>query len=207
MHVAEGALSGQVIVAGAVLAAAGVAVGLKKMDYERIPQVAVLSAAFFVASLIHVPIGPTSAHLILNGLTGVILGWAAFPALLVALFLQAILFGFGGVTALGVNTLIMAFPGVVCYYLFNKPIRTGKNGTVFVIGFITGALGIVLGAIILGLALLASTGEFLGVVKMVFIAHIPVMVIEGFVTGAIVTFLRKVRPELLQAPMGEKAYA
>jgi cobalt/nickel transport system permease protein len=101
----------------------------------------------------------------------------------------------------------MAFPGVVCYYLFNRPIRTGKNGTVFVTGFITGALGIVLGAIVLGLALLASTGEFLGVVKMVFIAHVPVMIIEGFMTGAIVTFLRKVRPELLQAPVGGTAYA
>jgi cobalt/nickel transport system permease protein len=38
-----------------------------------------------VASLIHVPIGPSNAHLILNGLVGLLLGWGAFPAILVAL--------------------------------------------------------------------------------------------------------------------------
>jgi len=201
MHIAEGTLSGQVIIAGAVLAAAGVAVGLRKMDYDRIPQVAVLSSAFFVASLVHVPVGPTSAHLILNGLTGVLLGWAAFPALLVALFLQAILFGFGGITALGVNTMIMAFPGVVCFYLFNRPIRAVSLRGAFALGFVTGVLGVALGALLLGTALLWSSGDFLNVVRLVILSHIPVMAIEGIITGAIMVFLRKVRPEVLEAPL------
>jgi cobalt/nickel transport system permease protein len=212
MHIAEGALSPEVLVAGAVVAAAGVAIGLRKMDYEQIPQVAVLSAAFFVASLVHVPIGPSSAHLILNGLTGVILGWMAFPALLVALFLQAILFGFGGVTALGVNTVVMALPGVICYYLFNRPIRNATKRSAFGLGFATGVAGIILGAVILSLALLVTSSGFLNVVKLTLIAHIPVMVIEGLITGVIIVFLKKVRPEILGAsegvPRGEKtAYA
>ena len=59
--------------AGGGLAAAGVAYALKKMDYDRIPQVAIMSSAFFVASLIHVPSGPASVHLVLNGLTGLVL--------------------------------------------------------------------------------------------------------------------------------------
>jgi cobalt/nickel transport system permease protein len=42
MHISEGVLSAPALVTGAVLAAAGVSVGLKKMDYEKIPQVAVL---------------------------------------------------------------------------------------------------------------------------------------------------------------------
>lgn len=46
---------------------------------ESIPKVGVLSSAFFVATLIHVPVGPSSIHLVLNGLMGVMLGWAAFP--------------------------------------------------------------------------------------------------------------------------------
>ena len=75
MHIPEGALSitteqGILVVstsgvgvlcAGAVLSAAGTIVGLRKMDYEQVPRVAMLSAAFFVASLIHVPLGFTSA--------------------------------------------------------------------------------------------------------------------------------------------------
>ena len=85
MHIQEGALSGStegivVLCAGAALAAAGTALGLRKMDYQRVPQVAMLSSAFFVASFIHVPVGPTNVHLVLNGLAGLILGWAAFPA-------------------------------------------------------------------------------------------------------------------------------
>ena len=91
MHISEGVLSGPVIISGIVLAAAGTAIGLKKLNYDRIPRAAILSASFFVASLIHVPIGPSSVHLILNGIVGLILGWGAFPVILVALTLQAVL--------------------------------------------------------------------------------------------------------------------
>ena len=52
MHISEGILSGPVLISGAALAAAGTAVGLKKLDYDRIARAGILSAAFFVASLI-----------------------------------------------------------------------------------------------------------------------------------------------------------
>ena len=77
MHISEGVLSPAVLGAGAVLAAAGIVIGLRKLDYDRLMTVAILAAAFFVGSLIHVPIGPSSVHLILNGLLGMLLGWAA----------------------------------------------------------------------------------------------------------------------------------
>ena len=87
MHISEGVLSGQVLAVGAVLAAAGTGIGLKKISHDRIVHVAILASAFFVASLIHVNIGPASAHLILNGIVGLLLGIAAFPAILTALLL------------------------------------------------------------------------------------------------------------------------
>ena len=59
---------------------------------EDVPQTALLAAAFFIASQIHVRVGPSSAHLLLNGLVGVILGRRAVLAILVGLALQAILF-------------------------------------------------------------------------------------------------------------------
>jgi cobalt/nickel transport system permease protein len=77
------------------LVAAGTAIGLKKIDYDHLGRVGILSATFFVASLVHVPIWPSSVHLILNGVVGLLLGWAAFPAILVALLLQAVFFQFG----------------------------------------------------------------------------------------------------------------
>ena len=88
MHISEGVLSGPVLVAGAAVAMAGAAAGLKKLELDRVAQAGMLSAAFFVASLIHVPVGPSSIHLILNGIVGLLLGWAAFPAILTALLLQ-----------------------------------------------------------------------------------------------------------------------
>ena len=197
MHISEGILSNQILIAGAALSVAGVAMGMRKMDYERIPQVAVLSSAFFVASLVHVPIGPSSAHLILNGLAGVILGWAVFPALLVALFLQAVFFGYGGITALGVNTVVMALPGVVCYYLFGSIIRNGKTANAFVLGFLVGMSGVILGAVLLGVSLIASSENFIAVVKLILLANAPVIILEGLITGGIVAFLKKVKPELL----------
>ena len=109
MHISEGVLSGPVLITSAGLAAAGTAIGLKKLDYEKVAKIGMLSAAFFVASLIHVPIGPSNAHLILNGLVGLLLGWPAFPAILVALALQGAFFQYGGITTLGINAWMICF--------------------------------------------------------------------------------------------------
>lgn len=201
MHIAEGVLSGPVLAGGAVLAAAGVGLGLKRIDQEQIPRVALLSAAFFVASLIHFPVGPTSVHLVLNGLMGIILGWATFPALAVALFLQAILFGFGGLTTLGVNILVMAAPAVIGYFLFGRAIKGSAAGNAFGLGCGAGASAIAVSCLLLSLSLYLTSGDFLGVIKLAIVAHLPVMAIEGLITGAVVVFLRRVRPDILAGPL------
>jgi cobalt/nickel transport system permease protein len=92
MHISEGILSGPVLASGAAIAIAGTSFGLKKIEYDRIVHVAMLASSFFVASLIHVNIGPVSAHLILNGILGLLLGFAAFPAIFTALLLQSVFF-------------------------------------------------------------------------------------------------------------------
>ncbi len=205
MHIPEGPLSVSttgisILGAGAVLAAAGVAWGLRKMDYERVPQVALLSSAFFAASLIHVPLGGTSVHLVLSGLVGLILGWAAFPAIFIAIALQAAFFGFGGFTTLGLNTVLMALPAVACYGLFHPLVRWGREGVAAIAGFACGAVAILLGAILLAGILMAAGYEFRSLAVTVLLAHVPVAVVEGLVTASAVLFLRKVRPELLDAP-------
>lgn len=196
MHISEGVLSGPVLAGGWALAAGGVALGLKRLDYDRLMTVAILSAAFFVASLIHVPIGPVSVHLILNGLVGVVLGAAAFPAICVALLLQAMLFQFGGLVVLGVNTLDMALPAVGCALVFGPMLRAGGTKRA-VAAFCCGFLA-VLGAGLLTAAALALSGEaFVATAKVILLAHIPIMVIEGVLTVMVVGFLAKVRPEML----------
>lgn len=198
MHISEGVLSAPVLISGALVAAGGVGIGLKTMSNDKIPEVGVLSAAFFVASLIHVPLGPTSVHLILNGLVGLLLGWAAFPAILVGLVFQAILFQFGGITTLGVNTVTMALPSVTGYYLFGTAVRS-KNQKVALTGaFFCGAFGVLGAAILVAFALFWTGRSFLEVGKMIIYAHVPVMVIEGLLAMFCVAFLRKVKPELLE---------
>jgi cobalt/nickel transport system permease protein len=196
MHISEGVLSGPVLISGIALAAVGTAIGLKKLDVDRIPRAAILSAAFFVASLIHVPIGPSSVHLILNGMVGLILGWGAFPVILVALALQAVLFQFGGITTLGVNTVIMAIPAVLGYYLFGR-LMSRRSRISLPAAFACGAFSVLLGAILVGAALAFTEKHFLKAAGLVAAAHIPVMIIEGVITAFCVAFLKKVQPDML----------
>lgn len=206
MHIPDGILSNStlgtgVLVGGALLAAAGTAVGLRRLDYERVPRVAVLSSAFFVVSLVHVPLFGTPVHLVLGGLLGLILGWAAFPAILIALLLQAVLFQHGGLTTLGLNVVIMAGPAIICYGLFGKAIRGRREDVASAAAFAAGTVAILLGAVLTGAAWWSAGKEFWVVSVAAVSANLPVAVVEGLVTCSAVMFLRKVRPELLEAPL------
>lgn len=198
MHIAEGVLSPAVLAGGAVLALAGTALGLRKLEYDRLVAVGILSAAFFVASLIHVPVGLSSAHLVLNGLVGVLLGWAAFPSILVALLLQALLFQFGGITVLGANVFTMGFAAVISWYVFRAIcyLCPGMKG-VRVAAFMGGALGVALAAVLTALALAFTDEGFWLAARLLLLAHLPVMLVEGLVTMFTVSFIMRVRPELL----------
>ncbi len=206
VHIVDGALSAPILISGVSITIAGVAIGLRSIEPDRIPQVGLMSAAFFVASLIHVPLGPSSVHLLLNGLAGLVLGWAVFPAVLIALLLQAVFFGYGGLTVLGVNVTLMALPAIACYYLFRSMLGLTPRGggAVFGWGAAAGAAAIILTAIGVGLALALSGQEFVPAAKLVLIAHVPVMVVEAIVTGAIVALLQKVRPEVFTPPAGAR---
>ncbi len=198
MHISEGYLSGPVLISGAALAVAGTALGLKKLDYDRIAQAGMLASAFFVASLVHVPIGPTNAHLIMNGIVGLLLGWAAFPVIVVALLLQGIFFQFGGITTLGVNLIIMAGPAVSVYWIFGRLIaRPGWIG--YWAAFVSGAGAVALSALVMAASLLFTDEQFFAVAGTTLLLHLPVMVIEGIVTAFCIGFLKKVKPELLPA--------
>jgi cobalt/nickel transport system permease protein len=199
MHISEGILSPAILIGGAALTAAGVAVGMKNFDQKEIPTTGILSAAFFVSTLIHIPVGPVSVHLILNGLVGLILGWKAFPAILVSLSLQALLFQFGGMTTLGVNTLNMALPAVFCYYIFGNGLKPGTRRFVIISSsFGAGFSSVLMSGIMVGFSLYLTGEAFLPAAKLVVAAHLPVMFIEGILTAACVLFLKKVRPELLE---------
>jgi cobalt/nickel transport system permease protein len=199
VHISEGVLSAPVLLTGAGLTAAGTAIGLRKIDYDQLPQLALLASVFFVASLIHVPLGPSSVHLILNGLCGLLLGWAAFPAILVGLALQAILFQFGGLTVLGVNTFNVAFPAALLGMACRNGVGSPQPVLRILSAFTCGALAVLLTAVCVAVSLTATGEAFSSAAKLVIVAHLPVAAIEGILTAMCVEFLRKVRPEILSA--------
>jgi cobalt/nickel transport system permease protein len=197
MHIVDGALSTPVLLSGAILAVTGIYIGLKKMDYDQLPLVGVLASVFFIASYIHLPLGFSSVHLIMNGLLGILLGWVAFPALLVALLLQVIFFGFGGLLVLGVNTLNIALPAVIMYYLCYKGIRSESTKVAAFWGAIGGAGAIILTSVMVALSLAFSGESFLLAAKAVLPAHIPIMIIEAFVSYSAVYLIHSVKPDAI----------
>jgi len=197
MHISDGVLSAPVWIGGYIVAAGIVAITTRKMDPQDMPKVAVLTSVFFVASLIHVPLGPTSVHLLLNGLVGMILGSMAFVSILVGLILQAILFQHGGITTIGVNAVMMGIPALLAYQIFNLRQRFHFRSNEVVFGALAGATGVFLGTIILAMLLVTTGDEFIGVAKYAALAHLPVMIIEAIITGFVASFLMKVKPEIL----------
>jgi cobalt/nickel transport system permease protein len=200
MHVSEGVLSAPVLMAGAALTAAGLAMGLKAVKDEDVPKAAVLSAVFFTASLVHVSIGPGSAHLVLSGLIGLMMGRAAFPVIFFGLMLQGVLFGFGGVTTLGVNTFTMAGPAALVGALMRPAVNCRGQAASSAAGFLCGTLPVIVSGCLVGLALYLSGdgGRYAALAWGVMAANLPVAVVEGFVCMFCVQFFRKVRPDLLR---------
>ncbi|MDO8606040.1 MAG: cobalt transporter CbiM [Phaeospirillum sp.] len=200
-HIPDGVLSNPVLMAGAVVSVAGVAFGLRGLDPVRVPKVAVLSAVLFVASLVHFPAGLASVHLLLNGLAGIVLGPAVFPAMLVALVLQAVLFGFGGLVALGVNTMDMAVPALLAGGLFRLLWRDGSSrARASLLGAMAGGGAVLLTALMVALTLALSGREFIAAARLVALTHLPVMVIEAAFTAAAIALLSRVKPEMLARP-------
>ncbi len=199
MHISDGVLPTTVSVAGYLASGAIAAWSVRRTRNEQLPKIAVVSATFFVASLIHIPFGPTSVHLLLPGLVGALLGPSGFLAILLGLLLQSLLFQFGGLTALGANALMMGLPALFCG-LFFQSLKGENVRRQALVGGLAGGLGTLLAAVLLAV-LLASGGEdFFGVARLALAAHLPVIVIEAAVTAVTVSFLARVKPELLQAP-------
>ena len=114
VHISDGVLVWTWLLLGFAIAGGLIAWSAHGISDEDIPRVGLLTAAFFVASLIHVRVGPTSVHLLLNGLVGVLLGRRAVLAVAIGLLLQAFLLGHGGFSTLGVNCCIIAVPALFC---------------------------------------------------------------------------------------------
>lgn len=196
MHLPDGLLPLPAIAGG--FAAAGVmfAWSAYKIKEDEIPRVAVFTAAFFIASLIHFRVPPSSVHLVFNGLIGVVLGRRAFLAFPVGLALQAALLGHGGITTIGVNSCLFGFPALLGWIAYER-ISALKPAWRAAIGGVCGGATVIVSGFLLSLTLNALGEGFFYVASFAMLAHLPVAAIEGVATGLIISFLCRVQPALV----------
>jgi cobalt/nickel transport system permease protein len=203
MHISDGVLTAPWLAGGFAVAGILALVGSFRIRDEEIPRIALLTAAFFVASLLHIRVGPTSVHLILNGLLGVVLGWRAALAIPVALFLQAALFSHGGFLSLGVNSCVATLPALLAGLVFTllRPVARATQAPRardFALGLAVGGGAVALTAVLNALVLLWGGAEdWKALVYFVLLAHLPLVPVEGLIVGCTVSFLARVKPEML----------
>lgn len=212
MHLPDGILPAGVCLAGYGAAALGCAASLAVIrtrpdPHREVPKASIFTAAFFVASWIHVPVPPTSVHLVLTGLLGAVLGPYAMLAVTIGLFFQAVVFQHGGLTTLGVNATLMGFPAMAVGALFRamRPAWQRRRALATLAGFAAGAVGILLSAA--GFAVVLVTAVPAGLdpslrnagITALTVGHLPLALVEGVFTALVVLFLRSVQPELLES--------
>jgi cobalt/nickel transport system permease protein len=190
----------------------------KTLKARQVPMLAIGAAFSFVIMMFNVPIpGGSTGHAVGGVLVAILLGpWAACIAITVALVIQALLFGDGGITAIGANCFNMAFVlPFVGYYIYkaisyNAPADSSRR--VFAAG-IAGYIGINVAAILAGVEfglqpLLHHTasGQALYCPYGLNIA-VPAMAgehlfifgwVEAIVTALVVKYLQKQSPELIE---------
>ncbi|HWQ88489.1 MAG TPA: energy-coupling factor ABC transporter permease [Desulfitobacteriaceae bacterium] len=210
MHMADALISP--LVGGTMwAAAAGVAAySLRKvqaeMDNRKIPLMGVAGAFIFAAQMINFSIPATGASGHLGGglILAILLGpYAGFLAMASVLAIQALFFADGGLLAYGCNLLNLGFFTCFLAYplLYKRIMRKGYSAKrilgasmlTAIIGLQLGAFGVVLETLFSGKTEL----PFSTFVLLMQPVHLAIGITEGLVTAAIVTFIWKTRPEIL----------
>ena len=192
MHISEGVLSAPVLLAGWAVTAPAVAAILWRARQSEIPRIACFSALFFVASFVHLPVGVSSMHLMLSGLVGAFLGSRAILAIFVALFLQGVFFGFGGLSVLGVNSAVIGFPAVLGgLFAAAAKAQELKVRMQKIYLFLAGFVPIVCSMLLLDLVLFISGREFFAIATLISLEGAILAVLEGIITLFALSFIAK----------------
>ena len=211
MHIPDGFLPPQVCLTGYALTGGLTWYSLHQIKRDRhtqanIPKASLLTAAFFVTSLVSIPIPPTSVHLIFNGLMGAVLGFYAFPAILIGLFFQAVMFNHGGMSTLGVNAIIIGSPAIAAHYLFRQRehLQGKKKILTKALSFAVGAGSLLMSAGMFAVLLITFISPDMDVnaertaILLSLSGYGLQAIVEGLFSVMLISFLEQVKPELLK---------
>ncbi len=207
MHIPDGLMSPEVLVIGWIGTLIFVGLSLRKisgkMDEKTIPFMAVLGAGIFVAQMINFPVGGgTTGHLLGAALATVLLGpWGAVLVLTVILIIQSLVFGDGGLTALGLNVLNMAVIAPAVAWLTLNALDNYKNFSIPLAAWASVFVAAVVCAAQLALSYGLSGGAY-GIEAVIAFPtmmgyHLVIGVGEAIITVGVVAYLAKVAPETL----------
>ena len=214
MHMADGLLSPEVGVAMWAVTAGATAYGIKKitdsdLSEKKLPVMAVSGAFVFAAQMINFTIPGTgsSGHIGGGILLAMLLG--EFPALLTiasVLVIQCLIFADGGLLALGANIFnmgvipcLIVFP-IIRMFLKNNISKTKLSVSAFlgpVVALQIGAFGVVMETLLSGI----TEFPFKTFVALMLPIHLAIGVGEGIVTAAVVLFVWKMGPEIINSAL------
>lgn len=169
------------------------------LDERAIPLLAVISAGIFAIQAMNIPIPfGTSGHMMGAALVAIIFGspWAAVLVLSIVLVLQGLLFGDGGMTALGVNIFNMGvIGGFVGYYGYKSIKKINGKFAVFAAAWASIFIASIAAAFELAIA-----GSFPLKDGLIFMGgfHAIIGLIEGTITLVVVLAIQNVRPDLFK---------
>ena len=220
MHIPDGYLSPQTYIPliGTFVAAASIAVRKVKNEVSarNIPYLGMAAAFSFIIMMFNLPVpGGTTGHAVGSAVIAILFGpWAAMIAVSVALIIQALIFGDGGITAIGANCFNMAvFMPFAAYYIFklfcSNPARKAR---VFFAAFISGYLSLFLAAMLTAVEfgiqpMIASTSDGKALycpydlsiaIPAMAIEHLLLFgIVEGIITAFIVRYFLRNEPGLI----------
>lgn len=187
----------------------------QEVSRKKLPILGVCGAFSFLIMMFNIPIpGGTTGHAVGATLAAILLGpYAAVISVTVALLIQALFFGDGGILAFGANTFNMAFimpiVGYTIYRIIKSKAKSEKGE--YIAAFIGAYAGIVAAAFCAsiefgiqpllfkdasGAALYCPYGLKIAIPAMI-LPHLLIGLIEGGVTAAVLAYVKKVSPEIV----------
>ena len=209
MHIPDGFINAPTSLVGGVVAAGLIAVSIKKagdaLDDRQLPMAGLVAAFIFALQMLNFPVaGGTSGHLLGGCLAAVLVGpWVGSLAMAVVFIVQALVFADGGLTALGLNIILMGyttcFIGYGIFLLLRKILPRNKFG-VTVASASAAWCGVVAASLVFtGYYAVGGTGgAAVGTVAIAMIGvHMLIGVGEAVITGLTVGAVMATRPDLV----------
>ncbi|GAX35730.1 energy-coupling factor ABC transporter permease [Nodularia sp. NIES-3585] len=208
MHIPDGFISVPVAGATGLVSAIALVVACGRSQeafgIRRAPILGLTTAFIFAAQMVNFPVaGGTSGHLLGGTLAAIVLGspWAAMLSITTVFIIQAVLFADGGITALGANILNAGVIAVWVGWVLTQTLQRlfgGSKGRLPLAAGIAAGVSIVVASVACAIQLvLSGTASAAIVLPAMTGVHILIGIGEGLITGGVLVYLAKARPDLL----------